>query len=285
MNKQHPRNKGNTSIVILVVAFGVVGAAILFLQLTKVKTALAELETKFAEKQEENRVLSEALYSEQQKNQELEDDLDDVEDDLNDLEKLAKIDKELLQKYSKVYFLNEHYTPSALTEIDAKYRFPEDKALQFHKRVEPFLEKLLIAAKDDNVDLRVKSAYRSFGEQSTLKSGYSVTYGAGNANSFSADQGYSEHQLGTTVDFTTVATNGALDGFNGTAAYTWLLENAYKYGFVLSYPQNNGYYIFEPWHWRFVGTDLAEDLHRKKMNFYDMDQRDIDKYLIRFFDR
>lgn len=106
-------------------------------------------------------------------------------------------------------------------------------------RVEPFLDNLLAAAQKAKIDLRVASAYRSFGEQSTLKSTYSVTYGAGSANAFSADQGYSEHQLGTTVDFTTVATNGALDGFNATPAYTWLLANAYKYGFVLSYPEDN----------------------------------------------
>jgi D-alanyl-D-alanine carboxypeptidase len=86
-----------------------------------------------------------------------------------------------------------------------------------------------------------------------LKSQYRVTYGAGTANSFSADQGYSEHQLGTTVDFTTPKVGGTLTGFDKTDSYKWLQNNAYKYGFILSYPSSNGYYIFEPWHWRFVG--------------------------------
>ena len=53
---------------------------------------------------------------------------------------------------------------------------------------------------------------------------------------------------------------------------------------MLSYPKGNAYYIFEPWHWRFVGKDLAKDLHRHKEYFYDWDQRDIDEYLIDFFD-
>ncbi len=286
MNEVSPQHKRSRMTAPLLVAIvGIVGAGTLFFQLTEVKTALAELQIRFSEKEEENRALSEALYSEQEKNKNLEEDLEDVEDDLDEFEKLAKIDPELLQKYSKVYFLNEHYTPSALSTIDTKYRFPEDKTLSFHRRVWPFLENLLEAAEDDNIDLRVASAFRSFGEQSTLKSQYAVSYGAGSANRFSADQGYSEHQLGTTVDFTTVATKGALDGFNATPAYKWLLANAYKYGFVLSYPENNAYYIFEPWHWRFVGEDLAQDLHRKKIGFYDMDQRDIDKYLIKFFDK
>lgn len=286
----HQKNTTTLSVALGIVA--VVGLGFLFVHLNALQGDLSDLtlrynqlSTQCAAKDEEVRTLSEALYSEQEKNVNLENQLDDVEDDLNDLEKLSRIDQELLQKYSKVYFLNEHYSPSSFSEIDEDLRYPEDKALTIHKRVSPFLENLLRKAKDSKIDLRVASAYRSFGEQSTLKSSYSVTYGSGTANRFSADQGYSEHQLGTTVDFTTVATQGALDGFDSTPAYAWLLANAYKYGFVLSYPENNAYYVFEPWHWRFVGKDLAEYLHKKKMGFYDMDQRDIDKYLIKIFDK
>ena len=108
-------------------------------------------------------------------------------------------------------------------------------------------------------------------------------YGSG-ANSFSADQGYSEHQLGTTIDFTTEEIGASSSVFGKTTAYQWLLENAYKYGFILSYPEANKYYQFEPWHWRFVGRGLAEKLHQEGKNFYDLDQREIDEYLISFFD-
>jgi D-alanyl-D-alanine carboxypeptidase len=117
-----------------------------------------------------------------------------------------------------------------------------------------------------------------------LKSTYSVTYGAGTANRFSADQGYSEHQLGTTLDFTTPATGLVFSKFEKTSAYAWLAENGYTYGFVLSYPKNNTYYQYEPWHWRFVGRGLAAKLHADGKRFYDLDQRDIDSYLISFFD-
>ncbi|MEK7579021.1 MAG: M15 family metallopeptidase [Patescibacteria group bacterium] len=295
MSEPHLTNKkGSVSapLVVALVIVGVAGAGILFFQLTNTKSALSqavksknELQTQFSAKEEENRVLSEALYSEQQKNKDLEEDLDDVEDEVNMFEKLSRLDPELLQKYSKVFFLNEHYKPADFTVIDSKYRYPEDEALSVHKRVWPFLEDLLEEAKDDKIDLRIASAFRSFSEQTSLKSQYSVVYGAGSANQFSADQGYSEHQLGTTVDFTTVATGGALDGFNTTPTYKWLLSNAYKYGFVLSYPEGNAYYVFEPWHWRFVGKDLAADLRKKKIGFYDMDQRDIDEYLISIFDK
>ncbi len=271
---------------------GVVGALGLFflwndtrMDLGDALTRERELQGQFAAKEDENRVLSEALYSEQQRAEELEEDLDDAEDEVQEFEKLSRIDPELLQKYSKVFFLNEHYIPEGVVEIDAKYRYPTTEKMSIHKRMSSFLKNLLEAAEDDKIDIRVASAYRSFGEQSSLKSQYSVVYGAGSANQFSADQGYSEHQLGTTVDFTTVATGGALDGFEMTQAYTWLLANAYKYGFVLSYPKGNAYYVFEPWHWRFVGKDLASDLRKEKIGFYEMDQRDIDDYLIKLFDR
>lgn len=146
-----------------------------------------------------------------------------------------------------------------------------------------FLEDMLDAAKDDGIDLKVLSAYRSFDEQISVKQSHTVVYGSG-ANTFSADQGYSEHQLGTTVDLTTPEINGAYESFADTDAYQWLQKNAYKYGFILSYPEGNAYYVFEPWHWRFVGVDLARDLHRKGDNFYDWDQRKIDEYLIKIFD-
>ncbi|NIQ05864.1 MAG: M15 family metallopeptidase, partial [Candidatus Korarchaeota archaeon] len=80
-------------------------------------------------------------------------------------------------------------------------------------------------------------------------------------------QGYSEHQLGTTVDLTTTEIGGPYESFAGTEAYEWLQKHAHRYGFILSYPEENEFYIFEPWHWRFVGTDLARDLERHDETF------------------
>ena len=86
------------------------------------------------------------------------------------------------------------------------------------------------------------------------------------------------------MDFITNGTSGQLDGFDNTQAYQWLLDNAYKFGFELSYPKGNNYYVYEPWHWRFVGVKLATLLHDNKLNFYDVDQRQIDAFLINIFD-
>ena len=199
------------------------------------------------------------------------------------LAKLAATDPELLEKYSKVYFLNENYTPAKLSNIDPSYVYGT-KTLQFESDALPFLTAMIDASRASGADLSVISAYRSFGTQAILKSSYKVTYGIGTANSFSADQGYSEHQLGTAVDFTTATVKDSFVGFEKTSAYTWLTSNAYKYGFELSYPSGNTYYVYEPWHWRFVGVKLATMLHAEHENFYDVDQRTINAYLISLFD-
>lgn len=253
-------------------------------RITELETLLDETKVMLENALEENEDLEDTLEDEQDRNNEFEDQIEKIGSTVGDLDKLSKTDEELLQKYSKVYFLNEHYQPPRLREIDDEFVYREGGDPEFiHAQVEPFLSDMLKDAQDDGVKIWVVSAFRSFDEQRVLKSAYTVTYGNG-ANTFSADQGYSEHQLGTAVDFTTENLAGDLTGFETTLAYEWLTKNAHKYGFALSYPKDNAYYIFEPWHWRFVGTKLARDLHSDGKFFYDVDQREIDKYLISIFD-
>jgi D-alanyl-D-alanine carboxypeptidase len=173
--------------------------------------------------------------------------------------------------------------PEDLTSIPPDYLYEKDKDIKMHTKAFSYLQSLIVAAEDNGINLRIISAYRSFGEQSALKNTYAVIYGSG-ANKFSADQGYSEHQLGTAIDFTTVKLGANFTAFEKSDAYKWLSENAYKYGFVVSYPKGNAYYQFEPWHWRFVGKSLANMLHEENKYFYDVDQRTIDNYLINIFD-
>lgn len=234
--------------------------------------------------------LSDALYAEQKRVDELMESFEDFEGDVDKLsgsvktlEKLSTTDAQLLQKYSQIYFLNEHYIPADLEAIPEKYDFANGKEVTVHAEMLPFLEDMLDSAQEDGVDLMVLSGYRSFAEQTTLKQTYATRYGTG-ANAFSADQGYSEHQLGTTVDFTNKTAGENLSGFEGTSAHAWLVKNAYKYGFVMSYPENNDHYVYEPWHWRFVGKDLARYLYRNNKGLYDLEQRKIDEYLAELFD-
>lgn len=245
---------------------------------------ISDIETILLAAQEENTTLAEALQSAKEKTESLDKQFRKVNNNVQDLEKITKTDPELLQKYSRIYFLNEHYAPADLTTIPSEYTFNQTKAYKIHDEVWPYLQDLMDDAKKAGMSLQVISAFRSFSEQAVLKGAYTVTYGAGTANQFSADQGYSEHQLGTTVDFTNPTVADTFSGFSKSKEYQWLRENAYKYGFVISYPENNSYYQFEPWHWRFVGTKLAEDLQDDGKFFYDLTQREIDEYIVDLFD-
>ena len=230
-----------------------------------------------------NQTLAKNLVDEQNKNDQFQAQLNGVKGQVAQLTLLAETDKELLQKYSKVYFLSENYAPASTTEIYKSFVYEKNRDLRFHSKAYPFLERMLFDAASSSVKLQVLSAYRSFGEQAMLKADYKVAYGSG-ANAFSADQGYSEHQLATTADFTTSKVGSDFaSSFVGSDGYAWLTENAYKYGFVLSYPKGNSYYMYEPWHWRFVGVALATRLHNESKHFYDLDQREIDGYLALMF--
>lgn len=246
-------------------------------------STIAELSSRLSLTADELDDIESDYRKEKNKNDDFEDQIKKISGTVGVLDKLSKTDKELLQKYSKVYFLNEHYIPEKIVPIEKKYLYNEAASKSIHGKVEPYLNEMIDAALDDGIKIWVVSSYRSFNEQASLKGAYTKTYGTG-ANAFSADQGYSEHQLGTTLDFTTEGLGGSINGFDGTPAYEWMQKNAHKYGFTLSYPKGNAFYVYEPWHWRFVGEDLASDLKKDNAYFYDWDQRKIDEYLISIFD-
>lgn len=279
---------------VLLIGSGVYGYVTLTNELTQAREALrlslaaheareTELSESLAAKTEESIVLAGELRLLEEANDEEKRTVRKLSNTVEDLEKIVATDPELLAKYSKVYFLNENYAPAELATIPSEFVFQKDRTYEIHADVAPFLEDLLKDAQEEGLTLQIVSSYRSFAAQASLKSGYRVRFGTG-ANAFSAEQGYSEHQLGTTVDLTTPSVGGSFVGFDKTDEYTWLTKNAYKYGFILSYPKGNSYYQYEPWHWRFVGEKLAERLHEDGDDFYALDQRVIDTYLGDLFD-
>lgn len=251
--------------------------------LARVKGEKSELTLAFTAEQNKNSDLSATLQTEQDKNKIFEAQIRDISITVGGLKKLSETDEELLKKYSRVYFLNENYAPIYLSAIDSQYLYNANKPQLIHAGVAGPLQAMLATAARDEVTLKVVSAHRSFAEQAAVKTGNEILYGSG-ANQFSADQGYSEHQLGTTVDLTTDGLNGISLGFEDKAAYKWLVENAFRFGFILSYPKDNLYYHSEPWHWRFVGISLATKLHNENKYFYELSQREVDEYLISVFD-
>ncbi len=265
-----------------------------FNRLDTMETTLADIASTTREQldagMQRDTTLSDLVYNQQKQIDEIADNIEGFDrkvgrlsGTVQTLEKLTTTDPELLQKYSRIYFLNEHYKPSDLVVIDETFDLVNGKEVSIHADVWPFLKGMLEQARQDEVDIMVLSGYRSFEDQGVLKTNYTQRYGTG-ANTFSADQGYSEHQLGTTVDLTNATIGENIGDFEQTKAFAWLSENAYKYGFVLSYPRDNEYYVYEPWHWRFVGKELARYLHKKELYFYDLEQRTIDEYIPTLFE-
>jgi zinc D-Ala-D-Ala carboxypeptidase len=158
------------------------------------------------------------------------------------------------------------YLPASLVIPDVEAR--ADKSEQersVRSDVAAPLKTMFDAAKQDGHDLMVGSAYRSAALQQIYFDSYAAASGAEAANQYSAHPGQSEHQTGLAVDISTVSRNCYLDQcFTSTPDGMWLAEHAHLYGFALRYPRGKELitgYQFEPWHYRYLGIDLATALH------------------------
>jgi zinc D-Ala-D-Ala carboxypeptidase len=126
------------------------------------------------------------------------------------------------------------------------------------------LSALADAARKAGKPLAVRSAYRSYATQEATFAMWVRRSGYEQALKFSARPGHSEHQLGTTIDFTTAPGEPLSSTFGESPAGKWLARNGWQYGFIMSYPKGQrrvSCYGYEPWHWRFVGRDLARQIH------------------------
>lgn len=137
---------------------------------------------------------------------------------------------------------------------------------QVRKTIDEPLKQLFEAAQKDGHSLMIGSAYRSTAYQEQIFNTYVSRVGYEQADKYSAHPGFSEHQTGLAVDISTVSQQCYLsECFIGTADGQWLAANAYKYGFILRYPKGKEAitgYNFEPWHYRYVGVDLAKAINQ-----------------------
>ncbi len=174
-------------------------------------------------------------------------------------------DSSLWRVVGKKYPLNDaHYVPEGLTLATVASRTDKSQLERSMRGdIMPEIEKLFNAAKAEGYDLMIGSGYRSYEQQNIYFSNYSRLYGKAEAETFSAHPGESEHQTGLSMDIAYVDRHCYIDQcFADTPAGKWLADNAYKYGFILRYPKNKQTdFIFEPWHYRYVGTDLAGALY------------------------
>ncbi|MDE6284619.1 MAG: M15 family metallopeptidase [Bacilli bacterium] len=164
--------------------------------------------------------------------------------------------KMLVNKY---YALDENYAPDDLVGVSTKYAWGEAGSKKVRKvAYDAFLE-MWNAANSDGYYLMINSAYRSYQSQTEVYNDYKSKRGEKYADSIAARPGSSEHQTGLSIDIFS-KNNSNQSTFGDTMEALWLKENAYKYGFVLRYPEdkvNVTGYNFESWHYRYVGVEAA----------------------------
>ncbi|HET8709077.1 MAG TPA: M15 family metallopeptidase [Candidatus Saccharimonadales bacterium] len=130
------------------------------------------------------------------------------------------------------------------------------------------LKTMVDAAAADGIHLNLQSGYRSYKFQVNLYNLYVKQQGRALADSQSARPGHSEHQTGLAADLggTTNPGCNVEECFADTPEGKWLGANAYKYGYIIRYPQDKTAitgYTYEPWHVRYVGTYLSEEMHQE----------------------
>jgi D-alanyl-D-alanine carboxypeptidase len=123
------------------------------------------------------------------------------------------------------------------------------------------------ASIEADAEIAIRWAYRSYGEQVSAHNLWVSQVGEERARQVSARPGHSEHGLGTAIDFRSADSlrpPWEYDDWARTRPGAWMQDNAWRFGFVLSYPKgmaDETCYAYEPWHYRYVGRDLAQQIH------------------------
>ena len=166
----------------------------------------------------------------------------------------ANLEDDLLILVNKYNVLDENYKPDDLKKVNSNYSYWGELR---EEAADAFLT-MAKAASKEGLKLINTSPFRSYELQTKLYEGYSKRDGKAAADRYSARPGFSEHQTGLATDIVTPTSN--FGTFENTKEFTWLKNNAYKYGFILRYKKGMEYitgYMYEPWHYRYVGKEVA----------------------------
>lgn len=164
--------------------------------------------------------------------------------------------KILVNKYN---YVTESYIPNNLEQVSSEYSSKSLKLVNYAKEA---FEEMAKAAKAENYTIRAMSSYRDYAYQNTLYNNYAKRDGYESADTYSARPGYSEHQTGLAVDIDNA--KEYFTNFENTKEFTWMQNNAYKYGFILRFPKDKVTetgYEYESWHYRYVGKEIAKYIH------------------------
>lgn len=187
------------------------------------------------------------------------------------------------ESLGKFVILNKHYKASKeykgenLITVDKKYNLYDTDFMLSKECFEAFL-KMYEDAKTAGFEFKINSAYRSYERQVQVYDRWVKQDGQILADTYSARAGYSEHQTGFAFDVRDYPLTN--DDFSKTKTFTWVSENAYKYGFILRFPKGEEDitgYQYESWHYRYVGMEAAKYIHDNNITF-----EEYYEYFIRF---
>lgn len=163
---------------------------------------------------------------------------------------------------SKTFSIDEAYVPDQLLQVPKQY-VKNGGLVCVTSQTLDALTVMFDDAKEKGYTLYVTSGFRSYETQDSLFAYYTDVLGVADAERRSAHPGHSEHQLGTAMDITGGTSGSTSHSFGDTPEGQWASEHAIDYGFVLSYPHGKEDvtgYMYEPWHFRYVGQDAAEEV-------------------------
>ena len=165
---------------------------------------------------------------------------------------------------NKYYKLPAEYEPGDLQTISSDYFiFGNTYVRMLRKEAKEQFEKMSAAAIANGTPVYGQSAYRPYSMQSQLYDNAVASSGQETADSDTARPGHSEHQTGLAIDVSSTKSGNMLY-FENTDSFTWMQNNAYKYGFILRYPNGKTSitgFMYESWHYRYVGVKVATDMH------------------------
>ncbi len=168
------------------------------------------------------------------------------------------------------------YIPSDLERIYPDYAEGE---LILRQEAKAAFEAMCLNAAQENIVLRAVSTFRSYAYQSQVyyknwQQTIPLEQYQKERDKVSARAGFSEHQTGLAVDI-----NELEQTFAATPESRWLVQNAYQYGFIMRYPKGKEWitgYDYEPWHYRYLGKELAEKVLLSDLTY--------DEYYVRYLD-
>lgn len=184
--------------------------------------------------------------------------------------KIIKEPSKTLVLVNKKRNLPAGYEPPNLVIPNIPFPFKENLEKKYLRKIAAgALEELFKEVKNKGLDMYGLSGYRSYTTQKNIFDYKAEMRGEEVANKTSARPGQSEHQTGLAMDVTSPKVNfRLLQSFGETEEGIWLAKNAHKFGFIIRYPEGKEDitgYSYEPWHLRYVGKDIAEDIYEERV--------------------